>query len=110
MLETLPVWSNVQPQLQPHPGCLKISKLGNTQKASRRSRSVFSNLVFAFRMLCPAQLPVCPLSQALRPATREFCCSASTPGNLFRGQSEGAQDTACPYRSRAVECETVHCD
>ena len=32
MLETLPVWSNVQPQLQPHPSCLKLSKLGNAGK------------------------------------------------------------------------------
>ena len=28
MLETLPMWSNVQPQLQPHPFRMKISKLG----------------------------------------------------------------------------------
>jgi len=86
MLETLPVWSNVQPQLQPHPGCLKISKLGNTQKASRRSCSVFSNLVFAFRMLCPAQLPYVPypkhyarppVSFAARLRHQEICFEAS---------------------------------
>ena len=34
MLETLPMWSNVQPQLQPHPLRKKISEQGNTRKAS----------------------------------------------------------------------------
>ena len=35
MLETLPVWSNVQPQLQPHLFRMKISKHGDNPKASR---------------------------------------------------------------------------
>jgi hypothetical protein len=44
MLETLPMWSNVQPQLQPHPRRMKISKVGNHLERSRRSNDGFSNL------------------------------------------------------------------
>jgi len=45
MLETLPIWSNVQPQLQPHPCRMKIWKLGNHLEGSRRTIDGFSNLV-----------------------------------------------------------------
>jgi len=44
-VETLPMWTNVQPQLQPHPFRMKISKLGNQMEGRRRSIDSFSNLI-----------------------------------------------------------------
>ena len=41
MLETLSMWSNVQPQLQPHPFRMKISKLRNHLERSRRGLAFF---------------------------------------------------------------------
>ncbi len=57
MLETLPMWSNVQPQLQPHPRCMKISKLGNHLEGSRRSIGVFPILVFGRPHVVPGTTP-----------------------------------------------------
>ena len=87
MLETLPVWSNVQPQLQPHPTrCLKISKLGNSRKASRRSCSVFSNR-FSQAICCAqhnSRYVLCPkhdawptMSFAVRLRHQEICFKRS---------------------------------
>ena len=45
MLETLPMWTNVQPQLQPHPFRMKMSKLGNQLEGRCRSIDSFSNLI-----------------------------------------------------------------
>jgi hypothetical protein len=56
MLETLPMWSNVQPQLQPHPRCM-IMKLGNHLEGSRRTIGGFSNLVFGRPNLVPGTTP-----------------------------------------------------
>jgi hypothetical protein len=48
MLETLPMWSNVQPQLQPHPACMKLSTLPTRLKRISRSLHGLSNLIDAF--------------------------------------------------------------
>ena len=55
MFETLPMWSNVQPQLQPHPFRMKISELGTHLEGCRRGIGGFSNPDFGGRMLHPAQ-------------------------------------------------------
>ena len=59
MLEMLPMWSNVQPQLQPHPCRMKISKIG-TQDLIKYFAEAHSSFLYGFRIaravLCRAIL------------------------------------------------------
>ena len=50
MLETLSMWTNVQPQLQPHPFRMKISKLRKHLERSAEGWR-FSKLVFGGRIV-----------------------------------------------------------
>ena len=73
MFETLPMWSNVQPQLQPHLFRMKISKLGNHLEGGRRSIDSLSNLVDERRRSIPKE------SGALANVTESFGMKAHQP-------------------------------
>ena len=99
MLETLPMWSNVQPQLQPHPRCRKISKLGNHMERSRRIVGGFSNLVFAGQILYPAQRQTCLHAKRYARPMMGFD-NASKRENPLRAQSKN--QALHPHDARGV--------
>ena len=83
MLETLPMWSDVQSQLQPHPFRMKLSNSETLRKASRRTCGFFPT--WSSRSVCFArttpQYILCP-KHDIRP-TVSFAVRAPTPGICF---------------------------
>ena len=57
MLETLSMWSNVQPQLQPHPLSNEDIETQEPPGTESPRIGVFSNLVFGGRMLYAGTTP-----------------------------------------------------